>query len=305
MKNILILFAIIIIVVGCKKEDPIIPMGADAISGYEFPEGTPYDDITKRIFDEFDTQIIWKNLRSEDLNKVWTGSGISSGITALRATEEQAGEAINFLDECIFSKLDKDLFQKVMKQYVYIAYDAHKLVFGSFLMPVEREYDGINNWLFSLWGDEYKYTLYTPHHFPKTDEEFFLYRFKFFGSMFSELIKELGIIEVPPLFRTDFVYGSGYKVDPAHEKFFMKAGFCGKFNSFSGALGNVYSMTLYDNFLSYVMLVAMYSREEIQTTAGMGNNLYKDYPLILEWYDYVDNYMIENYNYDLKQLHVK
>lgn len=307
------MFASIFVVSSCAKEDAITPTKQSEAGKYDFPENTKYDDITLSIYEKSGVQILWTKVKNLDVNRDWTTNEISLPKRCRIVSEEQASESIHFLNDYIFNKLDPKLFNKIMKPYLYVVDDLHKPTNGGTLQPLNFDLKGMDCWIFSFFGEGVeKYPSYKTSIcvMPKTEAEIFTYRRRVFFALFSELIVQKHIV-IPSVFGTDFDYKTRLNMDPLHKDFSMNRGFCGVATLSSGRISalttNAKNMT--DNFLSYVCLAATFSREEMTNGAAYpfytnGSIIpYKGYSRVLQYYDFVYNYILTEYGYDLAQLH--
>lgn len=310
------MLASILVICSCAKEDKIIPTAQTEAGKFEFPENTKYDDITLSIYEKTGVQILWTKVRTIDINRDWATNELSSPKKSRIPSDEQAGESINFLNDYIFNKLDVQFFNKVMKPYIYIVEDLYKPVSAASLRPINFDLLGMDCWVFSFFGEgEAKYPMYKSDTciMPRTDAEIFKYRRRIFFTLFEEMVKK-GYIATLPEFGTDFDYATQTKynaTDAEDPNFTMNRGFCGTVNVTKGQISAITSRPkdLTNNFLSYVCLVATFSREEMTNGTAYPiytNNTiipYKGYSKVLKYYDLVYNYILDEYGYDLTQLH--
>lgn len=310
LKNIFTLALILIVAISCNNEELLTAKSQKESVGLQFPENTKFDNITNEIYEKYDVKIFWGNqLSSSDVNRAWTST--SGKLFFNYLNEEQAGIHINFLNDYIFSCIDPTLFNKALKPNIYLLYDMNSLLWGLTYSPIKIKMGGIDNWLFSMFGEGLeKYPMYPTdlHIVPQTEAEILAYRRQIFVVMFNELYNK-GVIKAPEVFSTEFSYEKlelKYNFGDAEDPlFFMNRGFCGNVNYSSGNLNALYNQNLSNeknNFLSYVAMVYRYSKSDIESGAGVNGVPFKNYPRLLELYDLVDNYFINTYNYDLKQL---
>lgn len=317
IKNILIL-SLILTSISCVKDVDIIPSSASETSQHKFPEGTRFDDIAIEIFEKLDIKILWTNVQNKDVNKSWISTGGDKEFGTL--SEENAEKSIHFLNDHVFSKMNKELFFTVLKPNIYILYDFNSPAMVGFPMfgfyPIPYDLDGMDSWSFSLFGlsgDEAasKYPWYYPntHKLPETDNDILKYRTGLFYKLFEKLI-ENGVIEIPQDFFDEFDYITEIlysESDADNENFYMNRGFCGFFNPVSAVFSPLRGSTPTNNFIYYMFLVAVHGRDAIiNKEAGISNEDIKfgNYPLVIKYYDLVHNYMKDKYDYDLNQLHV-
>lgn len=311
----IMVFLSALLICSCTKEDAIIPTSQNSVGKYDFPENTKFDDITLSIFEKSGVQIFWTKVKSLDINRDWITNEISGAKRCRVLSEKQAEESINFLNDYIFSKIDAVFFNNILKPYVYIVDDLHKPTFGTTLMPLNFELTGIDCWVFSFFGEgEEKYPSYKTalNFLPETDDEIFTFRKRIFFELFTKMIKD-GMIKIPSIFDTDFDYITKTKynkADAKHADFFMNRGFCGKANAFKGKISSLSTTpgSTIDNFTAYVSLVASFSREQMMDGTAYPDYTngavipYGDYSKVLKYYDYVHDYILSEYGYDLKQL---
>ena len=312
IKKFLIYTLVLICSASCNKEEVLVPSSQDATYKHEFPENTPFDNITKEIYDNFDVKLLWTKVQNKDLNKNWTTSEISGAKKCNILSEEEAGKSINFLNDHIFSKINSKFFFKVLKPNLYVIDDLHKPTFGTMLMPVNYDLNGMDCWLFSFFGEgATKYPMYATdlHYLPTSEKEILNFRIKVFSGLFDQLFK-IKEIEIPKEYIDNFDYVKAIKnknTDDDDVDFYMNRGFCGTINTSKGLLAKLNSIRYTSpekNFLSYMCLIAMYSKEDIENGAGIESVPFNNYPIIIKNYDFVDNYILTKYGYDLKQLHI-
>lgn len=313
LKNRLIAIILFLALLSCGKEEALVASNPNSDSALKFPEGTSFDDITLSIYEKFGVKIYWsENIKSVDISKTWTSDAGMASLNFGYLNEEQAGNMIHFLNDYIFSKTDPKLFNKVLRPNIYMLYDLNTLVFNVWLKPVTMELERMDHWLLSMYGEgAQKYPMFATqiHKLPSTDAEIFKYRRNVFTSFFNQLFK-MGVIETPEQFKTEFDYTPRdlkyLSTDAEKSDFYMNQNFCGSANTISGDLTRIStttSMPASKNFMSYLAFVYTYSKEDIENGAGIEGVPFKNYPKLLYFYDLVDQYMIEKYNYDLKQLH--
>lgn len=304
MKFKYLLLMVVLITFSCSKEESLTSTTVSLDEKYEFPEGTPYDDITKSIYDEFEVRIIYKGLTPTYMNQTLKGSYKMFDIM----DEELAGRSIRFVKDHVFSKIDYELMRPVLKPYIYIAYDLRTPSVTDYA-PLKHEFEGLDFWIFCFQsrGKEF-YPSRVPTTFPETEADIKVQR----GIIMDNILRKMvyrGLIEVPQVFYSDFDYKTAIKIATNQEKdenYFMKRGFIGKYSpssfSFSTISYGISNENPQETFIKYMLFIAKFSKEDINAGEKLGTGLYKNFPIILKYYDLVDNYMIEKYNYDLKQI---
>lgn len=308
IRKILTIATLFLVLLSCSKEEALVASNPNSTTSLQFPEGTAFDDITVPIYEKFGVKIYWGDkINNSHVNRAWTSTDAALKFNYLN--QEQAGNMIHFLNDHVFSKMNPDIFNRSLKPNIYLLYDLHTLWGGIFFSPIVAQYTGMDNWLFSMYGDPDKYTLFPPHKLPATNAEIRTFRKGLFMMLFVDMFDK-GVIKMPVEFETEFDYTPRdlkYRTDDAqHPDFFMNHKFCGTVAFTTGSISQLWNtsgFTAKNNFLTYLTLVYTYSKEEIEAGAGINNIPFKKFPAILHYYDLVDKYMIEKYNYDLKQLH--
>lgn len=304
MKLKYLLLVVVFLTFSCSKEESLTSTTVSLDEKYTFPEGTPYDDITKSIYDEFGVRIIYKGLTPTYMNQTLKGLYKIFDIM----DEELAGRSIRLVKDHVFSKIDYEFMKPVLKPYIYIAYDLRSPSITSYA-PLKYEFEGLDFWIFCFQnrGKEF-YPLHTPATFPETDAEIKVQRGIIMDNILRKMVSR-GLIEVPQVFYNDFDYKTAIKVSvnqETDENYFMKRGFVGKYSPsffiFSTIGYSITSENPQETFIKYMLFIAKFSKEDIEAGEKLGTGLYKNFPKILKYYDLVDNYMIEKYNYDLKQI---
>lgn len=60
------------------SEDPITPSGNYSVLRMEFPQGNnSWDEDIKEIHDKYGVYLLYKDITPADLNRKWTGIGLS------------------------------------------------------------------------------------------------------------------------------------------------------------------------------------------------------------------------------------
>lgn len=312
LKKILIGVIALFSIISCYEKEHLIATNSGDREELTFPEGTAFDNTTEAIYEKFGVRIFWgEQISSNYVNRAWIGLSGKRFFNYL--TEEQARKTIELLNDYVFSKIDAKLFNKALKPNIYLVYDLCT-VMGTGYAPEMIYRDPIDNWTFSFFGEGIKkYPMYPTqlHELPKTEDAKLKIRYILFSNMFNSLIEQ-GIIEIPTQFRTDFDYSKrNLKSKPGEANdplFYMNQKFCGELNLTSSnimKLSSTNTFSLTKNFLTYIILVSKYSREDIDNGAGVEGVPFKNYPEILKYYDLTEKYMIEKYGYDLKQLQKK
>lgn len=301
---------------SCYDEDALTPGDRVLESRFEFPQGSnSWDEEAQDILDEFGIYLIYKNYAEDDFNRSWTGGtgggGFQSNYTGSDLNDTQAEEAIAFMQKHIFTYLNRDVIQKALPPYIYLAYD---LSARTEFIPgypaksnVNISFEGLDYWAIS-WGgiQEISTGLGTPPITspiapPTTAKECWKMRGEFMQVTFRKAI-ENGGIEMPTGFgdnfdyKTAIQYADAYKDDP---NYYMMRGFPGKMGFSGFNLSPIYKVTEMNPekcFIAYVQMCMYYTREEFESQFA------STYTLLAEMRQQVVDYMKEKYNIDLEAI---
>lgn len=304
--NYLLMTMIILLAFSCSKEESLVATQLTISERYVFPEGTPYDDLTESIFSEYGIRIIYKGLQPEYVNSSLKGSYKVYDIMS----DELAEKSIRFVYENVLKKLKPELLKPVSKPYIYLTYDLRSPNGVGGYSPIKYEFAGLDNWIFCFEGRNEFYPAATPITFPEKEADVKVQR----GIIIQNILRKMvakNVIEIPELFYTDFDYvtpiktATGTQNDP---DFFMKRGFVGGIGtssfSFSTSSYDIKKENSQDTFIKYLIFIAKFSKQDLENGEKLGPGVYKNFPKVMQYYDYVDQYMLEKYGYDLKQIQI-
>lgn len=304
MKLNYILLVVLFFTLSCSKDDERLIASEITIGDkFLFPEGTPYDETITDINDKFNVKIIYKGVTSDDVNQILIGNFYT--ISNLPDTSEE--KTINFVNNHIFRFLKPELTTKVFRPYLYLVYDLRTPAGNTYAPDKFHNYDGMYAWTFCFEGR--KYGTYTAAKFPQTETEIKKSRGVILFRIFRKMVEKEAITVPEEFFGNDFDYQKEILIKKGTEdstNYFMKRGFIGNNTltsfDFTTASYSVKNEGPTETFVKYMMFIARYSRKELEDGLKLENGVYKNYPKVMKYYDFVDNYMIQNYDFDLKKI---
>lgn len=299
---------------SCYDEKTLTPTeDGEGMIRYEFPQGTnSWDKDIEEIAEKFHVYLIYKNFKTADFNRSWTGM-TGAVFMAGDLTDEQAEFSTNFMKNHVFAYLNEKVLAKVLPMYYYMAYDYHyiwRLEFGGMVLMEQKVmmsdvYDGMDFWAVCLYAenDDTEMEISNIIEPPVTKEDFYYRR----GEILLHILDksfEKGNIEVPVGFGDGIDYKTEVKWrygDEDDENYYIKRGFPGIMEVFDKdgfkKLEGISSINNIKNFLQYIHLGMYYTKEALEKKMPQAK-----YPLIWEKRNFVVNYMKTNYDIDLEAI---
>ena len=311
-------------------EEALQPNPASTGITFEFPEGdNAWDQDLQNIAQRFTTKCIYKNITVDDLTRSWTGNtGIGSNTNLYYGSglinDEQARLYTQFFTEHVFAFLNPELANQVLPPYILFAHDYCSINYRT-LMPSETvgdlvggdtlewngrplmKYDGLGFWAFSFSSEEHLSIMGQPwqQNMFKTADSVMMYRELILKNIFSKMVEENVI--VPPAqfeegglfdYSTPITYGTTNLND---ENYYKRRGFpeqLRNMQTLNASPGDLYSISSTDpaaNFTDYLWLAFRYPSDAIREN-------YSDYPLVIQAYDIVVEYMQATYGMDISKI---
>lgn len=307
------LFGLLALTSCIKDEDPIQPSGNYSVLRFDFPQGNnPYDQEIVEIHDQYGIYVIYKDITDQDINRQWQSLGTGKPLTCDEIPEEDRQFYVDFLKDQVLSFVTPEFVKLALPVKVYLIENLRNLDGSSDdgsgtgglqdNSVVKVKLDGFDYWALSLSRDE-------NGEIPRDNATLRFGRCKFIYTMIQAAY-EAGVIEENMEIRS--------KLDTT------TALLCGRTNRFSpnytrtrGYADNVsdrdfsendylfISMIIngnsayrveYDYFMNYCRLAMYYGREYVE-------NKYASYPLVLEIYNDVVEYMLSKYGVDLESIY--
>lgn len=315
-KGILYIFfaslVLIYLTTSCYDEGNLEPLEHVADFVKTFPEGdNEWDRDLVDIAERFGVECIYDDLTTEDITKTWvaasgnlTGEGLPKDSIRLKQLYTR------FFKEHIFTFLNPGFTKEVLPNYIYFVY--RYLSQYDVLMDPKPEwyshqktnYNGMGFWIFcwatgefpGFFGTPTTVNMFTKPADIKKERE----------SVLKEIYKrivEAENIEVPVEFFDNFDYTTPVKwssQDIADKDYYKRRGFPEQLQNatypspgFDLSAVNQTSPTL--NFLAYLYLAFRYTEEEVEEN-------YKDFPLVVQYYHFVVEYMRDGYDMDITRI---
>lgn len=298
--------------VACYDEENLPPLEHKADFVKNFPEGdNEWDQDLVEIAERFGVKCIYDDLTIEDITKTWvaassnlTGQGLPKDSIRLKQLYTR------FMKDHVFAFLNPSCTKGVLPNYIYFVY-RYLSLYDVLLDPKpewyshqKTNYNGMGFWIFcwstgefpGFFGTPTTVNMFTKPVDVKQERETIL------KELFKRMI-DAGNIEVPADFFNKFDYTTQVKWQPQYlgdKDYYKRRGFPEQLLSAtyprpgSDLYGvNQTSPTL--NFLNYICLAARYEAEEVE-------ELYKDFPLVVQYYHFVVEYMRDVYGMDITRI---
>jgi len=302
-------------VYGCDNEEALQPNSVGNGIVFAFPEGDEaWDRDLVEIAEQFGTKCIYKNLTLTDLTRTWlpsTGTVVGYVGQGL-VSDRQARQYTQFFKEHVFRFLNSEVTQEIFPNYIFFAHDFCSVNYrilpeGDTLVwngtPTVK-YDGMGYWAFSFESEEHLNIMGNPwqQHMFTTATEVMQNREVVLKNIFNQMVNKRVI--VPPAafamgggldYATPIVYGAA-KVDD--ENYFKRRGFPEQMRNLKQYVKkptDLYSITNtgpIETFVDYLWLAFRYTGDVIREN-------YKDFPLVIRYYELTVEYMKENYGMDI------
>ena len=311
LKNILLCAIIVVAAQACDNEAALQPNAPGEGIVFEFPEGdNDWDRDLQQIAGEFGTKCIYKNLTLTDLMRSWTATGSATEYLGQGLiNDRQAKLYTQFFKDHVFHFLNPEIAKKVLPNYIYFAYDYCSVNFRADIGLVwhgnpRARYDGMGFWAFcyetsehvSIMDVPWQWTMFTEAIDVKKNREMVL------KNIFNLMVND-GVI-VPPAqfavgggldYSTPIVYGAA---NINNENYYKRRGFPARLTNlvtWVASPSDLYSIsntgpTL--TFIDYLWLAFRFSAGEVREA-------YKDFPLVIQYYELTVKYVKEKYGMDI------
>lgn len=317
MKTINNLFWVLLLcgISACQQEKELQPRSWESAVIHDFPQGNDSWDVElQQIAERFGTKCIYKDLTSKDLSRFWVALSGSGDYRGQGLTEDRQKKwYTRFFCDHIFKFLNPEHTKGVLPTYIYFAYDFYQNNLQTddetgevteYQTEMKMNYMGLGYWAFCYAsekhvnnrGREWQSVLFTKSRDVLQNREIVL------KNIFKKLV-ENGNIVYPP----QFAYGGGldYKTpivynNTSDNQYYKRRGFPEQLRNYTnyaypGDLYEIESANPTNTFMDYLWLAFRYSREQLVQR-------YKDFPLVLQYYDITVEYMRSNYDMDITQI---
>lgn len=313
---------------SCYDDDSIIPT-PDPLAlagGFEFPQGNnSWDNDVMNIYQEFGVKIIYKDITDKDLNKNWTGGGLSGSSKLFDncLDDEMVAFYITFMKNHIFPYLNREVTDRVFPMYWYMLYNYS--IFSSYIPGVMEYYVALSEhdesqtdcWVTCFWGDvahcSYLMNGITIPNDPLTEwkspiagnqDSYAIRRFKIINEVINTAITRGNIIIPEDEFDAGFDHLTPIitKEDiesKASPNYYLTRGYLGDINSFSASYSKPRSdnpPTAKDTFIGYMQIAMRLTKEEREAMWPSTT-----YPFMSSKFEFVTNYL-KKYNIDLEAI---
>lgn len=305
MKKIYLFFLTIacISLAGCSDEETFSSSEMESISRFEFPEGDKdCDKILEDIFEEHGVRVIYKGWTEKDWSKSWLGEPASHEYVGEHFVNEELDSVVNRMNKEFFSYLNPEISKAILKPYIYLVKDYgywfqfHPSIPARFNPVVYPSVAGMDNRLISP-----NMNIVMGTETPLKIKQFrcnILYHLYIADAINRGVIVQPANIYDGLDMTTAVIEKEG---DPNH---YLARGYVKGINIYFTGLDHFNGSnnpkkyvgeanTLY--FREYVMWAMLHPEEEMQTKYG-------SYPIVMEKYNLVVDYMKEKYGLDLKAM---
>lgn len=316
--NILIIFALATALTACSDDETLTPSAVDTMSRFEFPEGdSEYDKIFEQIYEEHGVQIIYQNWTEKDWEKAWKDPGLTGVSSSYYGTHPSNGVidtlsiVAEFVRDDIFKHISPELTRKTLRPYIYLVNGYHTFFsFGTITLQsysIRNENPGLDNVIWSPYSLNTSY----PNFLEGNAQTKHLIRCIYLWCDILEDAMNKGIIaDLPSLSAgldlTTAMYINSSYINDAN--YYLTRGFVNiverLFNRSAAPpiSGNTIYPAAYNSetgkktlLQHYIRFAMYYDEETINTTYGQ-------YPLVMERYEMVTDYMLDVYGVDLKAI---
>lgn len=324
MKKYLIFIMTLLVVVSCAKEDVIVARAPKAESLGEFPQGeTAADKKIVEIYEQFGVRCLYKGFTKEALEQSWSGGSTGKyGMVGKDIDDEKLlNFYVTFFADNIFKYLSPENTQGILPPSFYFVKDYYlnlaNIYFGNSYFPNALEYygkpqeqvfTGLGFWGFCFSIDEYidisgaKKSLLLPStslEYSKLKEiilKNILDRMRIKGQFARPKFlddKDLDYITVVKSAIKEVDDKNYYKRRGFPERLVAVATYSSSKDVYNTSSGIIkVNMTPDMLFIDYLWLGLRYTKAQIEIN-------YKDFPLVLKYYNLVAEYMLSKYNLDL------
>lgn len=299
---------------ACQQEEELQPRSWESAVIHDFPQGNEVWDVElQQIAERFGTKCIYKDLTAKDLSRFWVaysgGDYEGQGLTEDRQKKWYA----RFFSQHVFRFLNPEYTKGVIPNYIYFAYDFYQKnkqtddetgEVTEYQTPVTMNYLGLGYWAFCYAsekhvdnrGREWQSVLFTKGTEVLQNREIVL------KNIFKKLVDKGNIVSPP-----QFDYGGGldYKTEIVYnntsdKQYYKRRGFPEQLRNYTryaypGDMYNIDVANPTDTFMDYLWLAFRYSREQLLQR-------YKDFPLVIQYYDITVEYIKISYGMDITQI---
>lgn len=315
----------LLVVVSCAKESDIDVRAAEVVSKFEFPQGdSESDKKLVAIYEKFGTRCIYKDISTDDLNKSWNVS--ATGETGYRGDVIEDQKLLNFyatfFADNVFRFFDKENARGILppniyfvNNYVKVSVNIYESIFPNakpfFSEPQYRIFTGLDFWGFCFSVDSYVTAQGEEKNekLPATPFEYSKYKEVIIKNILDKMMVKGRIVPpnyFDPAIALDLDYNTPIKnlaQEVGDKDYYKRRGFPETVRG----LGGYYALAAVFNsagkpyvspsllFKDYVWIGLRYTKEQIETN-------YKDFPLIIKYYNMVAQYLLTNYRLDLNAM---
>ncbi len=295
---------------SCYEEEALTPTEGGIELRFKVPQGTnSWDNDIAQIHKDFGVYLIYKDLQDEDFNRSWTGGSSTNYKGEGCISDDMAKFYTEFMKKHIFSYLNdekcKKITDKVLPLYWYMAYNVHvavKFEWGTIVLEQNNAMheitNGLDYWSTCLFGPQAEMT---DKYIIPEDQATFSQRRKMILGNIIRIAIERKLIAIPEEFNRglDYVTPISFNFwETDSPDFHLKRGFPGTVNTNTFSLNEEYdgsNPTREATFAGYALLSLLYTKAE-------SDEKYNQYPLIIEKFTLVRNYMKEIYGFDLEAI---
>lgn len=294
---------------ACENEDALQPNPVGEGIAFAFPEGDqPWDRDLEEIAEQFGTKCIYKNLTLTDLTRTWLAPSVSTTvyIGGGLIDDRQARLYTQFFKEHVFRFLNPEVARGIFPNYIYFTYDfCSENIYPAIVFYTAQtfKFDGMGFWSFCFETEEHTNAVGQSwqNHMFTTPTEIMQNRDVILRNIFKLLVDK-GMIVPPAAFAvgggldytTPVVYGATKVND---ENYFKRRGFPERFTNLKN-YGKPADLTSIKNtgpiltFIDYLNLAFRYAGDAIREN-------YKDFPLVIQYYELTVEYMKNTYGMDI------
>lgn len=301
---------------SCQDEEQLLPLDHDVEFIKPFPEGdNPWDKDLEEIAERFGVKCLYDNLTEEDILKMWTStSGDMKGQGLPKDSIRLKKLYTRFFKEHIFPHLNPQCTKGVLPSYFYFGYTYvtrinATLPDGStpeWYQAANYNYNGMGFWLFCWASDEFTGFFGAPNKVYMFTDKFEVEKTRelVLKNIFKRMVDEK-TVAVPSEFYDGFDYTTQVKwgsENVGDKDYYKRRGFpeqhyrnLGVYSTYPSDLTMVSQTSPTLNFCDYIFMACRNTKEEVE-------EFYKDFPLIIQYYDFVVEYMRDMYGMDLTRI---
>ena len=123
-KTSLLLSLIVLLMIGCSKEELIVPSGNYKVIRHEFPQGNnSWDMEIKEIYDKYGVYLLYKDVTVLDLNRQWQSLGTGKLYSGTEPEGEEVLFYVDYLKNAIFSNITPEMARTALPLKIYLLND--------------------------------------------------------------------------------------------------------------------------------------------------------------------------------------